>query len=475
MSWIQDFLSAKDKLNPQKILENAKNRVGKQPKNNYKELSDYLNAVFYPKKNNNNGALLEKFENNILSAINETFDRVYQRYDFDKNNGVLNESMMEVNNSGKIATGIYGQTQHKQYINSDTLKVRKQALETRINSLKNSFTDFTDLIADMENLVKDMNLMLQQSGAEQNIENMRINVNNNKFRELMDKIDLGWSKVTYVEALPLPVRVTGEAFERMLQASSAFASRKAEEIAEDEILEALKQKTAGSTGISRGMLSMETKIDGLEIKQSKNSNDVYAVIEGKNGSKFSTSTIFSKKDMKMDVEYVLPLKGSEQTATFRISAKNWAAVDGNFRDFGETSMLAGILRTTGSLDKAIMYGLQAGYIPPDHNKDISVNAQRFGDICVIVDILMGYSQKEGYADTIVVNNRKAQQIEVYSMRDILNQVQKAKSFNSFLVKSPYKHIIYSKEIKPQITELLTNLNSYNLRVGSNILRLGNKN
>jgi len=45
---------------------------------------------------------------------------------------------------------------------------------------------------------------------------MRINVNNNKFKELMDKIDLGWSKVTYVEALPLPVHVTGEAFERML-------------------------------------------------------------------------------------------------------------------------------------------------------------------------------------------------------------------------------------------------------------------
>jgi hypothetical protein len=61
--------------------------------------------------------------------------------------------------------------------------------------------------------------------------------------------------------------------------------------------------------------------------------------------------------MKMDVEYVLPLMGSKENATFRISAKNWAAVDGNFRDFGETSMLAGILRTTGSLDKAIMYGL----------------------------------------------------------------------------------------------------------------------
>lgn len=103
-------------------------------------------------------------------------------------------------------------------------------------------------------------------------------------------------------------------------------------------------------------------------------------------------------------------------AIFKISAKNWRTIDSS-RDFGSTSMLAALLRTTQEIDTVFSYAIQANYKEP-----ILSRARNFGKVCAVVDIVMGYSQDNAYADTIVINDRAKRQIKVYSIDRILNKI-----------------------------------------------------
>jgi hypothetical protein len=57
-----------------------------------------------------------------------------------------------------------------------------------------------------------------------------------------------------------------------------------------------------------------------------------------------------------------------------------------------------------------------------YNTDIVNAAHRLAKYSILIDILMGYSQTENYADTIVINVRSEQRVIVGSIVDIIDQI-----------------------------------------------------
>ena len=125
----------------------------------------------------------------------------------------------------------------------------------------------------------------------------------------------------------------------------------------------------------------------------------------------------------MDIDFSLP-EPKEGNRNFRISAKNWANLKN--RDFGSSNLAYTLLRTIGE-EGTDLYG----YIMSDDKRsDRSITqAHKVAKLSTILDILMGYSQSENFADTIVINdliNRyKIQKPQLFT--NILNFVLRSNS------------------------------------------------
>ena len=123
---------------------------------------------------------------------------------------------------------------------------------------------------------------------------------------------------------------------------------------------------------------------------------------------------------KMDVEFMFNTE-AKQTIPFRISAKNWQTLD---RDFGETNVIYALLRSAGN-ESAVEYA----FAMQDKDATNLSAAHRLAKYSLLVDILMGYSQQNNYADTIVINVRNEQRVIVASIIDIVDQINA--DLNSF--------------------------------------------
>lgn len=473
MNKMQQFFQNDKLLSPESILSQARGRIKNSLKNeDFDALESYLNAIFYPSQKDSK-IPIEKLQTAVVQSLESKFQEAYDSYDFSTNIGNAKNIS---NNKYKIGVGMYDAESHSSYIYVNTLKQRMIQLNNQLEKIRNE-EDAKIIIQQMELLLEQIQLFLDKAGASiegTNIKKIQINKpGQEEFRDLLSAIDKGWQAVTFYDSLPFPNWKSGEVFEQALQTTSKgleFLIQSSEE----EILQAFKTKTAGSGIQQRGTLSLKTEtslnITENEVKdESGNSNYQYNIV-GKDGSKFTLSGTFSGKQGKMDVLYTMPNGSSAAGKVFRISAKNWSTLN-NTKDFGETSMLNAILRTTGTIDSAFAYGIQANY--PNTLR----NARAFGRACLVVDILMGYSQINGYADTIVINDRTAgkPQIHVYSISNILNKVEGSIHLDNYLrVESgtydDFK-VDYSSHLDTQLLKIWQGLSTYKLSVTANILKL----
>lgn len=138
----------------------------------------------------------------------------------------------------------------------------------------------------------------------------------------------------------------------------------------------------------------------------------------------------------MDIDFSLP-EPKEGNRNFRISAKNWANLKN--RDFGSSNLAYTLLRTIGE-EGTDLYG----YIMSDDKRsDRSITqAHKVAKLSIILDILMGYSQSENFADTIVINDRSAGQIRIYSIYKIINHIDK--NIKSIKISGYNEDIIHNK-------------------------------
>ena len=134
----------------------------------------------------------------------------------------------------------------------------------------------------------------------------------------------------------------------------------------------------------------------------------------------------STKQGKADVIFTLP----NTSETFSISAKNWSNLflslkSGQFiiQDFGNTTLAAALSRSNIS-SLAFEHWLYA-LGPREASGSQLQAAHMLAQVAIGADILMGYSQKKGaIANTIVINNRKAKRIQVLSVMELLEDIDK---------------------------------------------------
>jgi hypothetical protein len=126
----------------------------------------------------------------------------------------------------------------------------------------------------------------------------------------------------------------------------------------------------------------------------------------------------------MDVNFKFPIKDEKgntiKTINFRASLKNWDQLSG--RDFGETSVGSALIRTIGA--EGIINDIFIPILSKEEDiKQYRDNAHQIAQISLLVDILMGYSQENNYADTIIINERSKKTIKVISIQDVLDNLK----------------------------------------------------
>ena len=465
MSYITQYF--RTALSPQSILLQAREKIKKNSTlkdSDFTNLESYLNSIFYP-QGTQSKAPISRLQQVTISALDSQFQDAFDKYDFGTNVG----NAIKID-PFKIGVGLYEKEGHSSYIQSDTLFARINQIKEKLNTIKTE-PEAESIRQTMESLIEQMNEFLKKAGAPVEGHNVRINIKNNYiFQTLLRQIDEKWQEITFFDSLPFPNWKAGQIFEQALNATQ-LGIEGLETAAEEKLLEKFNNDVAGSENADRGGLSLSTRISGITITKTEKNKTISYEITGQNNSKFSVKGIFDKKQGKMDVLYTMPDGVASTSPTFRISAKNWHTIDSS-RDFGSTSMLAALLRTTQEIDTVFSYALQANYKEPILSK-----ARNFGKVCAVVDIIMGYSQeaskKAGYADTIVINDRARRQIKVYSIDKILNKIQNNLNYDDYLIEKIEYHssLNYSRHLNEQIHIIFNELQSYKLAISAKILSL----
>ena len=230
-------------------------------------------------------------------------------------------------------------------------------------------------------------------------------------KDLITELDSLMQKMSFIGSMALSTYDTGYVFEKVLQALSS--TQTIDEMTDDLLYENFKQKTEGEKPVNHGSLIQVAgvKIDGVTTTGKKGQKSTTYQITGHNGSTLTIKGVFDEKQGKIDVLFNMP--GTDDK--YRISAKNWQSMKN--RDFGSTPLSSALLRSAG-LNEMFAYGVGLGW-PKSYANDQTLHD--YGKMSAIADIVMGYSQEGGYADTIIINDRSAAHIYVYSVASLMKK------------------------------------------------------
>lgn len=453
-----DYLSISKGLNPEEILKDAKNRIirGASHKNrDFSKLKTYLNSLFYGPKTK--GSLSESLSNAASSHYEDIIGMKFDNYDFEKS------FFSSSSSDGRIDLDERTSFSHSKFIQRNTILKRwweaKNQLET-LSSYPDPESKYEQIISDLQQLIQATETLLSDFPfiTKNNINLFTVNEYN---KDLINRIDELYQKVVFMSSVPLTSQELGEVFEKALKAVGDIDT--VDSLTDDILRESFNKKTEGSQVVSRGGIVQLAGIDYkiVESKNKKGSKNIKYEIVGENGSTISIGGEFSPRQGKMDVLFTMP----DNHEQFRISAKNWATLDG--RDFGSTDLESALMRSGGFIN-TIAYGVGVGFA-----RSALQNAHDYAKACVILDIVMGYSQESNYADTLVINNRAAARIEVFSIEDLLNKI----NYNSILgypenvredIRSNFN---IKRPVGPQGYEnaILSTLKSYKLTVSADFV------
>lgn len=385
-------------------------------------LENFLNGIIYGENGEKSGVDYSALINTTTSSVEKT---VLERL----SNINLNGIMERTSNAGvNLARA------HIEYENVtsilDAVSTKYDQIMQAINSGK--IQDYSQEVQDMANeMRRAYNYIKQRIGNKLKTESGMITVAS----AMMDgnSFDFGKFRHYYLTLreldkilLSLPnVNELGDNFERYLtQALSNLTQEQYNELMQILGSSFTKVTQTGGINIARNggrggpLLSFNITNDFAKLipqGPKQNTNWRTSMI----GDGYSiTITPESAKQGKADVTFELP------NGSFRgMSLKNWASLAGSNKQFGfgETDVLSALIRSSG-LDSTQSYALtvlREGYYGMD------CGAEQFARICIIADILMGYSQQNGWATDLVINDRSAKRIFVYNIPNLIMNMMTA--------------------------------------------------
>ena len=407
MNHVQIVMDLGTKLSPSTILNNTLSRLGTDVDDTKcVELETFLNNMIYGQNGHTNEA--ERLSNTVTRYLEDKFQSSFDSYDFESNlMGTTNRDI------GKIEVGRYESFQHTKYIQYNTVQERLYSALFQIEELTKSGAsgpEFNTAIANLQAIVDTAEALLATEEAINLSGTQHIDVTANT-KDLITELDSLMQKMSFIGSMALSTYDTGYVFEKVLQALSS--TQTIDEMTDDLLYENFKQKTEGEKPVNRGSLIQVAgvKIDGVTTTGKKGQKSTTYQITGHNGSTLTIKGVFDEKQGKMDVLFNMPGTNDK----YRISAKNWQSMEN--RDFGSTALSAALLRSAG-LNEMFAYGIGLGW-PKSYADNQTLH--EYGKMSAIADIVMGYSQEEGYADTIIINDRSSAHVYVYSVASLMKK------------------------------------------------------
>lgn len=399
-------------------------------KENVQKLENFLNNVVYT-----NDSKYDNLRSRVSSLVQQQYEKEFNiTMDNLENNLTLNESvgytgMNRMNNVDAIIRGLHDNSLAK------NKTVSKIALEKRLEQVQMAIMKISEnpnsninieQLPKIENDLVILESLLQgllnehfsyiQGGKQVlKIKNGSGIVTNENIYDRILQVDALYNGLSSVGSGIFTEQELGIIEETILGALSDDVNELSDAQAEMLLNEKLTGMQTRNEGSTKGLIHYRVgtnnpkigKITGKGKNKSLTITD--PVFPGGSFSFKYNSSLSPNSDVqgKMDVNFIL---GGQERLPFRISAKNWRSL--NNRDFGSTQLAYAIIRSL-DFDSLIdyLYLMQDEYIQLQQ-------AHNFAKLCVLLDTVMGFSQKNLYADTLVINERGVK-YHVYSIKEII--------------------------------------------------------
>ena len=403
-------------INFTKKLNKIHDNICKQlPKNttSLTELEKNLNQIFYPKKGSDEYATKRK---EILESANKKLKNKIS--DSLKSLDVLPMQELTEEDMVKAIQAEYEAWSHKNSIQTKTLRDRRKRIQDALDKLEKNI-EYSELQKKMQDYCVAVDNLLKEYT---DVDTINLRAKDNLF-ETINNLDKAYKEISASHSLP--AKTIGDILEIVLGYYSLQNIKSQTEGFIDDLTSVVTgdKKTSSKT-------ESRTQVENLQASEStKKTIYNFGRKERQFTIEVNPSYVDNKgRSQKMDVRLYLSNSSIEDTP-LRVSAKNWASLDG---DFGSTSMAYAItrsynkafgLKSTSLIDsKSLLsqtfYGLSG---KTQYNLQDIHNLVKYS---IAADILMGYSQSEGYADTIIINDRSASHLYVVSIRKLMQNIYK---------------------------------------------------
>lgn len=403
-----------EQINFTKKLNKIHDNICKQlPKNttSLTELEKNLNQIFYPKKGSDEYAakrehILKKASENLNNKISDSL----------KSLDVLPMQELTEEDMVRAIQAEYEAWSHKNSIQTKTLRDRRKRVQDALDKLEKNI-EYSELQEKMRDYCDAIdNLLKQYTG----VDTINFREGDNLFKTI-NALDAVYKEISASHGLP--AKTIGDILEIVLGYYSLQNIKSQTEGFIDDL-------TSVVTGDKKTSSKTESRTQAETLQASASTKKViynFGRKERQFTIEVNPSYVDNKgRSQKMDVRLYLSDSSIEDTP-LRVSAKNWANLDG---DFGSTSMAYAITRSynkafgakstslidSKSLLSQTFYGLSG---KTQYNLQDIHNLVKYS---IAADILMGYSQSEGYADTIIINDRSESHLYVISIRKLMKNI-----------------------------------------------------
>lgn len=362
---------------------------------NYGELETKLNAIFYP-----TGA---------TTNFNQEQERI-----LDKEATLLAENIV------KNANAILGEgpitVDSKKPINIKSIKNAIKSAEKTLSTLSSKLTNAKDVESTLLELQNIINNAKNEVQGYTNSTSFTWNSKNfYNFYSILNSL----KSIASLSGLDVYNQNKGLILEEIF-GGGASGSRSKEF---NDFIDGVSNKLAengiegtrtGQLAQSRGGGSVYLAKFNLDKKseQPKSAQIVNQIALGQLGDITSKINYNAGESRQIKMDVAINFKTSPtSTETFRASLKNWSNTHN--RDLGTTSILGAILRTSGEA-AAKSYSLSM------LNKgSLLTAAHKMARLAILMDVITGFSQKTGYADTLIIHTGSA--IRVIDPASLINE------------------------------------------------------
>ena len=435
----------------------------------FKELENFLNDIFFPKDNG------DKKQSDFYQVLVKSYNAVYEKK---VSEGLQIDKAYTYADVKRIKTKLSQQSNVDQAACNKalaTMERQKRDIDNIINELKGtkngrelekSYEKMLKKIPDLNNAIGEffdyykLNDPEHSAAWDTEKHKMIISAERGTTKDLIPQLR---EFENFYQNVRSTFCATPQMLGNVFEYALALASADWEQMKEKTTKKALKEissaikdtKVTGDKTFSRNQNGLDMKIEIGELmgdnlgqlnatsylKDNDTSSEVLCI---DNLELVYYNTLDPGKDSfgKVDVMFSVPSVAGGKL--FRISAKNWSSIANSIERIGETSILAGIVRTMGT-QGAYNYMFTMQHPWGSAGDSIISQSHEMAKLSIMFDVVMGYSQKSGFADTLVILDRQQKRIVV---RDIFDLIRRTMEQGTLSSQSP----LYINEYDPTYIE-----------------------